>query len=146
MLVLTLCFVSSIGSFVYAKAVSYYNFDFSTISEEESIDFVEHHNIDIPDKIENSQNLGKITSDIIKRIASDSYNAGQRYATCLLCGGLAEMGFVQWTINSSAVTKVTINGSFILPNGVVVLEDEDLDAYLNGTLVFYDKDKVPVLQ
>ena len=56
------------------------------------------------------------------------------------------MGFVQWTINSSAVTKVTINGSFILPNGVVVLEDEDLDAYLNGTLVFYDKDKVPVLQ
>ena len=79
-------------------------------------------------------------------VASGSYNTGQRYATCLLCGGLAEMGFVQWTINSSAVTKVTINGSFILPNGVVVLEDEDLDAYLNGTLVFYDKDKVPVLQ
>ena len=52
LLVLTLCFVSSTGSFVYAKAMSYYNFDFSTISEEESIDFVEHHNIDIPDKIE----------------------------------------------------------------------------------------------
>ena len=68
------------------------------------------------------------------------------YATCLLCGRLAEMGFVQITINSSAVTKVTIKGSFILVNGVIVLEDEDLDAYLNGTLVFYDKDKVPVLQ
>lgn len=79
-------------------------------------------------------------------VASGSYNSGQRYATCLLCGGLAEMGFVQITINSSAVTKVTIKGSFILPNGVIVLEDEDLDAYLNGTLVFYDKDKVPVLQ
>lgn len=79
-------------------------------------------------------------------VASGSYNTGQRYATCLLCGGLAEMGFVQWTINSSAVTKVTINGSFILPNGVIVLEDEDLDAYLNGTLVFYDKDNVPLLQ
>ena len=56
------------------------------------------------------------------------------------------MGFVQITINSSAVTKVTIKGSFILVNGVIVLEDEDLDAYLNGTLVFYDKDKVQVLQ
>ena len=79
-------------------------------------------------------------------VASGSYNSGQRYATCLLCVGLAEMGFVQITINSSAVTKVTIKGSFILVNGVIVLEDEDLDAYLNGTLVFYDKDKVPVLQ
>ena len=79
-------------------------------------------------------------------VASGSYNTGQRFATCLLCGGSAEMGFVQLTINSSAVTKVTINGSFILPNGVIVLEDEDLEAYLNGTLVFYDKDKVPVLQ
>lgn len=79
-------------------------------------------------------------------VASGSYNTGQRFATCLLCGGLAEMGFVQLTINSSAVTNVTINGSFILPNGVIVLEDEDLEAYLNGTLVFYDKDKVPVLQ
>lgn len=79
-------------------------------------------------------------------VASGSYNAGQRFATCLLCGGSAEIGFVQLTINSSAVTKVTINGSFILPNGVIVLEDEDLEAYLNGTLVFYDKDKVPEIQ
>ena len=79
-------------------------------------------------------------------VASGSYNTGQRFATCLLCGGLAEMGFVQLTINSSSVTRVTINGSFILPNGVIVLEDEDLEAYLNGTLFFYDKDKVPMLQ
>lgn len=79
-------------------------------------------------------------------VASGSYNTGQRFATCLLCGGRAEMGFVQLTINSSTVTKVTINGSFILPNGVIILEDEDLEAYLNGTLVFYDKDKVPVIQ
>ena len=49
-------------------------------------------------------------------------------------------------INSASVTKVSINGSYILPSGIVVLVDEDLDAYLNGTLVFYDKDKVPVFQ
>lgn len=89
---------------------------------------------------------GKAETTQPHAVASGSYNTGQRYAICLLCGGLAEMGFVQFTINSSAVTQATINGSFILPNGVIVLEDEDLDAYLNGTLVFYDKDKVPVIQ
>ena len=72
LLVLTLCFISSTDIFVYVKAMSYFDFNFSTIGEEESIDFVEYHNIDIPKKVENSPNLGKITSDIIKRISSDS--------------------------------------------------------------------------
>lgn len=75
-------------------------------------------------------------------VKSGSFNNGQRFATCLLCGGPAERGFVQLNINSLEVTQVTINGSFILPNGVIVLEDEDIEAYINGTLVFYDKDKV----
>ena len=30
----------------------------------------------------------------------------------------------------------TSNGSFILPNGIVVLVEEDYEAYLNGTIVF----------
>ena len=34
---------------------------------------------------------------------------------------------------------VTENGSFVLPNGVIVLVDEDIAAYLNGTLVFITK-------
>ena len=44
------------------------------------------------------------------------------------------------------VQKVTINGSYILPNGIIVLVDEDIEAYENGTLVFYDKDDLPVTQ
>lgn len=72
-------------------------------------------------------------------ISSNSYNSGQRFATCLTCGGRAEMGFIQLNINSSAVTKVTINGSFILPNGIIIIKDEDLEAYFNNTLIFYDK-------
>ena len=40
--------------------------------------------------------------------------------------------------------KVSLNGSYILPDGNIVLVDEDVEAYLNGTLVFYDKDKLPV--
>jgi hypothetical protein len=42
--------------------------------------------------------------------------------------------------------RVSVNGSYILPDGNVVLADEDLEAYLNGTLVFYEKDKLPVTQ
>ena len=79
-------------------------------------------------------------------ISSGSYKAGQKYAICLLCGGFAEMGFIQLNINSSSVNNVTLNGSFILPNGVIVLQDEDIEAYLNGTLVFYNKNEVPVIQ
>ena len=28
------------------------------------------------------------------------------------------------------------NGSFILPDGIIVLADEDMEAYFNGTLEF----------
>jgi hypothetical protein len=28
------------------------------------------------------------------------------------------------------------NGSFILPDGIIVLVDEDIEAYFNGTLEF----------
>ena len=45
-----------------------------------------------------------------------------------------------------SIQKVTVNGSYILPNGIIVLVDEDIEAYENGTLVFYDKDKLPQTQ
>ena len=43
------------------------------------------------------------------------------------------MGIVPFTSNN---LPRTINGSYILPNGVIVLADADIDAYLNGTLSF----------
>ena len=45
-----------------------------------------------------------------------------------------------------SITKVSINGSYILPDGTIMLVDEDIEAYLNGTLVFYDKSNVPQTQ
>lgn len=66
-------------------------------------------------------------------VASGSFDNGQRFATCLLCGGRAEKGFVQ---NSKSMLLAIASGeSYILPNGVVVLCDEDLDAFINGTLI-----------
>lgn len=67
-------------------------------------------------------------------VSQNAYNQGGQYATCLLCNGLASIGFIgPMNQNNLAISP---NGSFILPNGVIVLVDEDLDAYLNDSLVF----------
>lgn len=64
--------------------------------------------------------------------------SGERY--CLLCGGLVDIGFV--VPESNAVDYVTENGSYILPNGITVLAEADVEAYLNGTLRFYRQGEV----
>ena len=66
-------------------------------------------------------------------VAAGSFNGGQ-YATCLRCGGLASIGF----INPFSIDELptSSNGSFILSNGVTILVDEDIEAYLNNTLAF----------
>ena len=70
-------------------------------------------------------------------VSSDAYqNHKDRYVSCLLCGGQAEIGFVP--INSITIKYVSENGSFILPNGVIVLVDEDIEDYLNGNLEFME--------
>jgi hypothetical protein len=45
-----------------------------------------------------------------------------------------------------SIDKVSANGSYILPDGTIMLVEEDIEAYFNGTLVFYDKDNVPQTQ
>ncbi|MBO7085784.1 MAG: hypothetical protein J6W25_01565, partial [Bacilli bacterium] len=53
---------------------------------------------------------------------------------CLLCNGPASFGGI--IHDGIGSYPYTLNGSFILPNGVIVLVDEDFEAYMNGTLVF----------
>ena len=69
-----------------------------------------------------------------------------RYARCGGCGRLLDLNKDNAYIEPFRITKVSVNGSYILPSGIVVLVDEDVEAYLNGTLVFYDKDDVPVTE
>ena len=66
-------------------------------------------------------------------VSPGSLGPGQQYTTCLICGGPASMGIMPLSNNN---LPYTINGSYILPNGVMVLVDDDIDAYLDGTLVF----------
>ena len=45
-----------------------------------------------------------------------------------------------------SITQVSVNGSYIRSDGIVVLVDEDIEAYLASTLQFYHPEDVPVTQ
>ena len=58
------------------------------------------------------------------------------YVTCILCGGPANAGIVPGMKD----IQVTESGSFISPNGTLVLADEDVDSYLTGEIIFEHED------
>lgn len=66
-------------------------------------------------------------------------------APCLGCLTMLDLRYDQ-AHPVSNTQKVSVNGSYILPNGIIVLVDEDIDAYYDGTLVFYNKDDILVTQ
>jgi len=71
----------------------------------------------------------------------------QTYLTCVDCGyvkypGLG--GFIP--VTALIECKVSTNGSYQTPDGTIYLVPDDLEAYEGGTLVFYDKDDLPVVQ
>ncbi len=74
-----------------------------------------------------------------------SDHVGEDSAPCHACGYWLDLRDDFHNITMS-VTKVSVNGSYILPNGIVVLVDEDIEAYLAGTLQFYHPDDLPVTQ
>ena len=61
------------------------------------------------------------------------------------CGALLDLRFDLGEMPGiqALIHKVTLNGSYTLPNGIIVLVDEDVDAYMNNTLIFYDEDNLP---
>ena len=52
--------------------------------------------------------------------------------TCLLCGGPATVGGT--IIMEANQLPHTENGSYITPDGIIVLADEDVEAFFNGEL------------
>lgn len=71
---------------------------------------------------------------------SRSYTVfGHTYAPCFYCGAAIEIGGNGpiIPIPGSNDLMVTDNGSYIMPNGIYVIVEEDLEAFLNGTLIFH---------
>jgi hypothetical protein len=61
---------------------------------------------------------------------------------CISCKATIDSGF-GGVIHQGIINLVSINGSYVLPSGNIVLVPEDLQAYYNGTLVFYNKNELP---
>lgn len=77
----------------------------------------------------------------------ESELTGGRYERCAACGAWIDTGSTIVPVGPFAVaTKITANGSYILPSGIAVIVDADVEAYINGTLVFYNPDELPVTQ
>ena len=57
-----------------------------------------------------------------------------RYANCLGCFRRLDLNSNVAGIIRSGNTVITENGSYILPSGIIVLADADVEAYINGTL------------
>ena len=79
--------------------------------------------------------------------ATHAFTTPDRFGkmTCVGCGYTKIFGSDFGNIIMS-ITKASANGSYILPDGTIMLVEEDVEAYLNGTLVFYDKGNVPQTQ
>ena len=68
-----------------------------------------------------------------------SASGTNRYKPCIQCGYLVDTQNDIGIIGPTANIKYRTNaGSYILPNGILVLVEEDIDAYLKGTLKFSD--------
>ena len=67
-------------------------------------------------------------------VESGSYTSGNKYALCIVCKALVTIGMTHH--QSIGELPHSENGSFILPDGIIVLVDEDIEAYFNGTLEF----------
>ena len=68
-----------------------------------------------------------------------------KFAPCGGCGYLIPV-VEDGQIGIMSAVQVSVNGSYILPNGIVVLVDADVEAYLAGTLRFYHPEDIPVTQ
>ena len=76
---------------------------------------------------------GRIKPHVVE---SDAFSGGAMYASCIVCGGRVSMSpQIILSVNKLPHTE---NGSYIRPDGIIVLVDEDIEAYLNGELVFYN--------
>ena len=62
------------------------------------------------------------------------------FAECIFCNFNVNLGSGTVIIMPDSLKKVkkTINGSYILSNGVIILVDEDVESFLEGTLIFYE--------
>ena len=88
----------------------------------------------------NTQHIEKCTCGCLGTVRASHVvrsNSVGIFKPCVYCGALINTGSDFSQIESTKIL-ITESGSYIMPNGIIVLVDADIEAYLNGELVFYD--------
>lgn len=68
-------------------------------------------------------------------------------ARCLECEYLLDLTTdIAITYTNKKNMRYSINGSYILPSGIMVLMDADIDSFFEGKLIFYSSDEIPQLE
>lgn len=77
-------------------------------------------------------------------VTKEIYDKNPSSVICLGCLKKLDLSkdFVSIIFNSLKNKKITVNGSYILPSGIVVLVNEDINAYLEGTLIFAEENTI----
>ncbi len=72
-------------------------------------------------------------------VTKEIYDRNPSSVICLGCLKKLDLSkdFVSIIRSKLKTKKITENGSYTLPNGIVVLVEEDIEAYKEGTLIFY---------
>ena len=71
-------------------------------------------------------------------VTYEDYTDGNDTVKCIICNQLLDKNSGWFMVNNINPTQTTVNGSYILPNGIIILVEEDIEAYKEGTLVFKD--------
>ena len=59
---------------------------------------------------------------------------------CIICNGIADSNST--VILSQRPRLYTLNGSFVLSNGIIILVEEDITSYFDGTLQFFLQNEI----
>ena len=79
-------------------------------------------------------------------ITEADYTDGDNIAICIQCRKIINLDDGMFPVLPTSITKYSINGSYILPNGIVVLVEEDIQSYINNTLIFYEEENLPQIE
>ena len=79
-------------------------------------------------------------------VSFEDMSDGDKIATCLGCFATLDLTKDIAAVIPTSIMQFSVNGSYILPNGIAVLKDEDIESYLLGTLVFFNGNNFPLIE
>lgn len=82
---------------------------------------------------------GATTGNILAHAIIGTTIENGRYAKCIGCQALLDLNSDKAIVRAKRQNNriVSDNGSYILANGIIILDEKDIESYMNGSLVFY---------